>query len=76
MNRLKKRSDAGEYTNKKASASANYSVFAYIAALFAVTLLLLLLSWFVGQRNSSDEISNNEPEKITSQFYYNNRESF
>lgn len=62
---MKKRSDAANCDDdKKGNSGENYSVFGYIAVLFAATLLLLLLSWFIDQRNEESDLSQTKTEQI------------
>lgn len=68
---MKKRSDgAGFDTGKSEIPGQRYSIFGYIALLFTVTLLLILLSWFMHQRNHASELSGVQPENMYSQSEY------
>lgn len=65
---MKKRSDgAGFDSGKERIHVEKYSIFGYIALLFTVTLLLILLSWFIHQRNQASELSGAQPENM---YYY------
>lgn len=62
---IKKRSEeAGIKAENNRVTGEKYSVFGYIAALFAFTLLLLLLSWFIQQRNESCNLLKTETENM------------
>lgn len=62
-NVLKKRSDGADI-GKSGIAKEKYSIFLYIALLFTVTLLLILLSWFIHQRNQAVELSGEQSESM------------
>ncbi|NLL39775.1 MAG: hypothetical protein GX254_09360 [Clostridiales bacterium] len=61
---MKKRSDGVDIDTDKGISGEKYSIFGYIALLFTVTLLLILLSWFIHQRNQASEMSGAQPESM------------